>query len=127
MPAGVSRTQDAIAPGSVPYGERANLESAISSVQNNAAPAASPAPAGAGVSASGSDPLGAMLGGELAPGALPVTDGLSVGPGRMPAAPEQSISPVHQRLIALATQAKSPHLRVQARTALRLAVRRGDL
>lgn len=58
--------------------------------------------------------------------AAPITAGLSLGPGPSPAlgqvAAEARQLSYEQRLVALATMAKSPHLRQQATTALKALI-----
>lgn len=122
----VDAIQDAISPGSTPYGERGALEGAISDAgAAGGGLAAAATPGGSTVppiGLDGSDPLGALLGGEVPINDAPVTDGLSVGPGATPFA-DQSPDPLHDRLLALATEAESPRLRAQARALLRQHVR----
>lgn len=109
---------DAIAPGSIPYGEREQFAAAVDSAGQapGAAPAATSGAAGVGGPL---DPLRSMLTGGLAPSGDPVTSGLSVGPGASPALTPGQNDPVQQRLLYIATNAKSPKLRTQARAALR--------
>ena len=110
----------AIEPGSIPYGERQTLESNLPAALSQAESAAGPV-VGAGAGAPvPSDPLQALLSGEVSGGDLPVTDGLSVGPGASPvpqAGPMQS--PRAERIRQLATQATNPRVRTAARMELR--------
>ena len=119
--AGKELTGQAIAPGSVPYGERGSLEAGLPGAGPGGGgipPTSSGGPSVAG-GPSGS-PLERMLRGKDAPAGLPATDGLSIGPGATPVNPEvRQDPPVVEKLRVLATQAKVPRLRALARSALR--------
>lgn len=125
MAAGVDAIQNAISPGSTAYGERGALEEAISvgGASGGMAPAAGAA--AAPVSMGPLDPLTALMDGTVESNPeVPVTDGLSVGPGAQPFA-DDSADPLKARLIAVAEGAESPRLRAAALTLLRQHVRRG--
>jgi len=119
----ISRT---IEPGSLDQGDRQVFADQLQGVlgpQVGPAPGSAPTPAGA----PGGDELDRLLGGGHSSG-LPVTDGLSLGPGKGPAAspgltPE---SPKVTKLRLIATGASSPVLRQMARDALRSALARGN-
>lgn len=63
---------------------------------------------------------------QLPTDAAPITSGLTVGPGNTPPLPGDAQSAAvlshAQKLVAVATMAKSPHLRAQATLALRMLV-----
>jgi len=121
MAAGAERTRAAIAPGSTEYGDRGALEAAIGSA-GGGGPAAPSAGGGGPTTAlpSATDPLGALLGGGITPGELPLTDGLSAGPGAGPnMGDDPMLSDYATRLRTLATEAASPMLRSAARNRLR--------
>jgi len=119
MAAGSDLTQAAIQPGSTEYGERQNLEQGLSSAMG-APPAGPGGPSPATpVAPLPDNPLGALLGGEISGDNLPVTDGLSIGPGAGPATEHPMMSSRAQRLRSLATEAASPVARAAARRALR--------
>jgi hypothetical protein len=85
--------------------------------------AAGPGGPGGGIGFDPGDPLGALAGGSVGSDPnLPVTDGLSVGPGAVPYA-DQAADPLQERLLAMAQEAESPRLRAVARAALRQHVR----
>lgn len=123
----------AIEPGSTAYGDRQVLEQGLSDVAQNMdqggpAPVASGGAAGPAIPPGPDDPLSMLLGGDLEPEAVPLTDGLSVGPGRgAPEAENPWTDSYTERLRAIAQFAKSPLLRSQARAALRFRVRGGDI
>ena len=124
-----SQAQAAIAPGSTPQGGRPQLEGAIAEALGGGggAPAAGAAQ-GAAPEPQIDSPLGAMLGGLVKPQAgLPVTDGMSVGPGASPQAEEGPPPDKMAKLQFIAQNAKTPHLRAMARNALRRLVRAGEL
>jgi hypothetical protein len=124
MAAGSERTSAAIAPGSIPHGDRAGLEAGLSAAMGTStggggAPAAGPS----GISGLGpNDPLGAALSGEIGPGDQPLTAGLSVGPGAGSMMDVPADFDLRQRLAVVAETAKSPVLRTYARIALRSLV-----
>lgn len=108
----------AIEAGSIPHGDRAGLEEALTPGAG-AGPSAV-ASAGPGSLPTPNDPIGALLSGEVSPEAGIPTAGLSVGPGDGPAGPldiMQGDKAVRLRLIA--TQAATPTVRNAARRALR--------
>jgi hypothetical protein len=125
-------TQDqligSISPGSIPYGERQNIEAAIGQI------GAAPAPAGPITPATGSlgipsNPLDPLVGGQLPVNPDPVTAGLSMGPGTGGVDSPIGIPPGSvERLRTVALNARSPVLRELARRALRsqaVELRRG--
>lgn len=127
MAATASDLAKAIQPGSIPQGQRAPLEAGLGqAVGGGTAPDPSVA-AGAVAAPPGgpNDPIAALLGGGVKPGGdtLPLTDGLSVGPGAVP--PSQAEDPRIVKLQQIATQASSPVLRALARNGLRLMVGEG--
>ena len=118
MPSG-SDVADTIEPGSVPYVERGPLEDRIQQVVRQAQAPTQAAPAGE-ASRGGLDKLaqGPVSG-------LPITDGLSVGPGAGPAEAVDPIgSPRVDQLRVLAAEARSPRIRQLARDALRAEARK---
>lgn len=123
MPAGIERTQAAIAPGSTEYGERQNLEQGISSAMGAAGQPTGGAQPAVPVPPMPDNPLGALLSGEIKGDQLPVTDGLSVGPGAGPPQNDPMMSTRAQRLRTIATEAASPVARSAARRALRRMTR----
>lgn len=116
-----------IEPGSLEQGDRqavaSQLQQAIPSLQGQGSPSG-PAP-GAPAPGAPTDPMARLLNGGYGSD-LPVTDGLSVGPGAGPSSAAQGIasSPLIERLRLVATEAKSPLLRQQARQALRREIRK---
>lgn len=115
-----------IEPGSTEYGDRQTLEAGLATAVSGtpSGPAATAAASRAVPVDSTTDPLAAVLSGQLDIGSGgPITDGLSVGAGAGPGgAPEQQ-HPVKVRLQQVATQAKSPLTRAAARNELRRLVR----
>lgn len=122
----VRDAQRAIEPGSVAQGDRAALEQGLSQVLGQAPQGGGgDAPAGPGPLAIPEDPLGALLSGEVSgePG-VPVTDGLSVGPGQGPAQSQDiMMGDRASKLRMLATEASSPNIRAAARDELRRMAR----
>jgi hypothetical protein len=126
MAAGSDLTSQAIAPGSLPYGDRGPLEQGLS-----AAMAGGGAPAGgstAGAPAMGpavppEGALGSLLSGAVKPSGVPLTDGLSVGPGSSPVDSGALLGDRATKLRAIATQASSPLLRKMAIDELRRMAR----
>jgi len=116
-----------IEPGSLEYGDRqaitGRLQDSISAIQGGGPPSA-PAP-GAPAPGPAVDPLARLLGGKYSSD-LPVTDGLSVGPGAGPALPGGGVasSPLVEKLRIIATEANSPLLRQYARAQLRREILR---
>lgn len=121
----------AISPGSIEYGQRGEVESMLGNVmrarqQQSGAPVAGGLP---GPSAAGGSPdelLDMLVGGRVKPlPNLPLTDGLSVGPGagRMQET-ASTPSSMEDRLRLIAVNAKTPQLRAMARMALRSETRR---
>lgn len=106
MPAGIDKTQKAIEPGSTPYGERGNLEANISQGMSPGAAPGAPGVSPPGVGApTPTDPIGALLSGEIKGDNLPVTEGLSVGPGSGPPEQDPMMSTRAQKLRMIATEA----------------------
>lgn len=115
------QVKSAIAPGSTPYGERGQLEQAVSS-----ATATPPSPVQGRISSQDpfSGPMAALMGQGGYTSDRPVTSGLSVGPGSGPAADLSGLPlDVMKKLHVVATTAKSPQLRGAALLALRRIVR----
>lgn len=116
-----------ITPGSIPYGEKQALQSNISgAVSKNSASAAGPQ---ARKGRSGPQPLGnpmdKLLAGDYKSD-LPVTSGLTKGPGRSPSQVSQEmLSPKMERYRQLALMGKNPMMRKLARDALRRAALNG--
>ena len=105
-----------ISPGSTEYGDRQVLEDRIAQVvQQQAAPAV--APPGAASSAG----LSKLSQGPVSD--LPITSGLSVGPGAGPARDPLAGVPKAEQLRILAREARSPRIRALARDSLRAMVR----
>jgi len=121
MTASPSESIAAIEPGSTEYGDRATLEAGLTELGGGAGvgPGGSPAPGATPLPATG-DPLGELMGGGV-PGNpnLPLTDGLSVGPGAGPAVEDPMLSTRAERIRVIATSAESPMLRAAARAQLR--------
>ncbi len=113
-----SDISDSISPGSLEYGDRQVVEDRIQQ-----AAVAAPAPRTPGAASSATQ-------GKLAQGGvsdLPVTSGLSVGPGAGPsiqAGPPQGARPEQLRLIA--TNARNPLMRKLARDTLRATLLGGS-
>lgn len=119
----------AIEPGSTEYGTRGQLESMLPS--GGGAPAGGPGPGPGGeLPAAPSSPIDMMMSGdfEMNPD-VPPTSGLSVGAGPGPTMEESgaSQSTYAERLRAVASGAKSPALRAQARQALKALYVQGRL
>jgi hypothetical protein len=123
-----SDISDTIQPGSLEYGERqavaGRLQEALPTLQGGTSSSAV-AP-GAPAPGAPQDPMQRLLGGGFSSD-LPVTDGLSLGPGAGP--PTSSVamaeSPTIGKLRLIAMQASSPLLRHYARTALRRELQKG--
>ena len=106
---------DSIEPGSLPYGDRQIVEENIQQAASQRAPVATPgAVSGAGM---------AKLN-EGGVSDLPVTAGLSVGPGAGATGEQTAMSPTQVQLRMLAMEARTPLLRQLARDALRATVNR---
>lgn len=120
----------AIAPGSIEYGKKEQLVKSLGSMMagsHRPAGAATPAPpAGLQGGDAPDDLLGMLSSGEMPPSEVPLTDGLSVGPGAGPVAPGISSIPsaMEDRLRLVALHAKTPMMRAMARNALRRQVTR---
>ena len=110
---------DSIEPGTTEYGDRQVIEERMQQASSQAQ-ASAPARTGATASAAQS---------RLASGPvsdLPVTDGLSVGPGSSPqTARNPATDPQLEKYRLLAMNARSPVLRKLARNALQASVARG--
>jgi hypothetical protein len=116
----------AIEPGSVPFGQRQELEAQIGQALGATSPGQTPTPQpGPTVAPTSADPVGALLGGGVNVQPDVLTAGLSVGPGPGTMADEVPTE-LEQRLMLLAQQARSPQLRAMARMALRRIKRRGE-
>jgi len=130
-----SKVAAAIQPNSTQYGDRKNLQAGVMQAMQGGSPGMGGMP-GAGMGGppmmeaapSPTEPMGALLG-EFSPEDFgnpedPITQGLSYGPGGGPTEVQaEPISDLQSKLIAIATYAKTPHLRMQARMALRRLVR----
>ncbi len=116
MPATQDQLNQSIEPGSIPHGDRQGLEQGLADI-GGAPPSGGPPGAG-GPLPSPSNPLQSLLSGEVTPGGdVPLTDGLSVGPGSGGA---QGVPDARkERLKILAQHAQSPTLRSGAMAALR--------
>lgn len=118
-----------IEPGSLPHGERDDLESGLADALGAGGPALGDALGGGGAAGgplpldSVDDPIAGLLGGDLDPGPSDhLTSGLSVGPGAGPAGMIETKDPKKVRLQQIATTAKSPLIRAAARAELRRLV-----
>jgi hypothetical protein len=125
MAANSKLVSGSIEPGSIPYGERGQLQDNISSVMSGASggqQGGGGAPAGGGAPPplpSTGDPMASLLGGAVAGDDLPVTDGLSIGPGAGAPTNDPMLGTKAQKYRSLATEASSPAVRALARQALR--------
>jgi hypothetical protein len=120
--------QRSIEPGSLAQGDRQGLEDNLSAALTQQETAAGPPPAaGGGAMTIPEDPLGALMSGEVSGNSeLPMTDGLSVGPGAgAPGANDPMLSSRAERVRQLATEASSPNIRAAARNELRRLARGG--
>jgi len=111
-----SELNDAIEPGSLEYGDRQVVQDRISQI---AAGPPQQTPGAASQAAQGRLSQGPVSD-------LPVTDGLSVGPGRTPAPNPPNNDPRLDALRNLAQHATSPMLRKLARNGLRAALVKGE-
>jgi hypothetical protein len=112
-----------IEPGSLEQGDRNKIRGQLmEAFQSNGT---NPVGAGAAAQSGAGNPLDALMGGQHSSD-LPVTDGLSVGPGRGPAETTTTQSPLIEKLRALAVGANSPVLKQLARQALRAELARGN-
>ncbi len=113
----------AIAPGSVPYGERGALESGISQSQATPKLPVAASPISPQDPFSGG-PMSALMGDGGFGSDKPVTSGLSMGPGSGPATDLSNLPmPLIAKLQDVALNAKNPQLRGAALLALRRIVR----
>ena len=119
----------AIEPGSTESGDRAGLEQGLQQMSGGGpvgAPGAGAPPAAGGLNIP-EDPIGGLMSGEVRGNAdLPITDGLSVGPGAGSA--DTGIDPSMQTSRAskvrdLAMNASTPAIRAAARNELRRMLR----
>jgi len=124
--ASASESIKAIEPGSTASGDRQELEAGLSSVLGGGGaggPGASPAAGGLNIP---EDPIGALLSGDASGDPdIPLTDGLSVGPG---AGGPDKIHPAMKTSRAtkvrdLAMNASTPAIRQAARNELRRMMR----
>lgn len=111
MVASASQIAKSVTPGSIPQGGRQQLAGNLQSALAGGGGGAKTQALGALRSGTGKSPL-------------PITDGLSVGPGTTPM-PDIAQGPTDRvrKLQLLATSAKTPHLRAMARNALRRETR----
>jgi hypothetical protein len=130
MPATGEQMGAAIAPGSIEYGKKEQLVRALGGMmagapRNPRATTPAPPKGNRGGQAPG-DLMGMLTGGALPPAGLPLTDGLSVGPGAGPVLQDASSIPsaLEDRLRLVALNAKTPMMRAMARNALRRQVTR---
>ena len=122
MPANASDISAAIPAGTFAQGDRqdfsANLQTALGRQGEGAQPGGGQAPPPVD---SVTDPIAALVGGELDPGGSgALTDGLSVGPGTGVDDFQPQLDPRRVRLMQIATQSTSVILRSSARIELRL-------
>lgn len=120
----------AIEPGSTEYSTRDDLEAGLAQVGGGAPPVmGGGAPSPTSTVPDQGDPFADMLGGIIQPDKIPLTSGLSVGPGAGPAGIQPS-SPTDNdlghKLKLLATQSTSPTLRRLAQARLRRMYRGVD-
>ncbi len=115
-----------IAPGSTEFGERQNLEADIQSIMGGGGEQMPPVTPAISSQDPFSGPESALAGTDGFSSDLPITAGLSVGPG---AGPTQSFGnlpiPTMQVLQDMALNAKTPQVRQMALLALRRIVREG--
>lgn len=123
--------QDSIEPGSIAYGNRQQVEEMLPAQGTGpgVGQTAAPGPGGDPLAIPGS-PEDMLLSGDFPSDPnIPATQGMSVGPGGGP--PLDAAAPpgakYADKLRVIAAQAKSPQLRAQARTALKLLARNGAL
>jgi len=106
-----------IEPGSTEYGDRQVLQDRMAQISaqtgGQAPPPATPAPAMSKLASGGVSEL-------------PVTDGMSVGPGAGPAtAANPAESPLIERYRLIATTARNPQLRQLARKQIEILLNQG--
>ena len=117
MPASANQISKSIQPGSTESGQRQVLEQGLAELGAGQAPTPS-APPGGGALPSPGNPLQSLLSGEVVPeGNVPLTDGLSVGPGA--GGTQGPPDSRKERLKLLSQHAQSPTLRAGALAALR--------
>lgn len=125
MAANADTTKKAIAPGSIPFGERQGVEAGLEAVLGGGGEGQAP-PSVPRISSDDpfSSPMAALEGKGGFESNLPITAGLSVGPGPgpMPGLNDMPV-PVVQRLQDVALHAKTPHIRQMALIALRRLAR----
>jgi hypothetical protein len=113
MPASADDIARSIEPGSTEYGDRQVVSDRIQQIVGQAQAPARPTPG-----AASSRAQDRLAGGPVSD--LPVTDGLSVGPGAGPTqAPVIANTPRVEQLRVVAANARSPRLRALARDLLR--------
>ena len=122
----VRDAQRAIEPGSTESGDRQVLEAGLSDALGGSGgdPGAQPGEAPGSVSIP-EDPVGALTSGAVGGDDLPVTDGLSVGPGAGGdgGPPASMLTPRAEKLRDLAQNASVPGVRQAARNELRRMIR----
>ena len=121
----VRDSQRAIESGSTESGDRQVLEDGLSQVLGGSGAAGGGAPSAGNVSIP-EDPVGGLLSGAVQGDELPVTDGLSVGPGAggESAQPASMLTPRAEKLRDLAQNASVPGVRQAARNELRRMIRK---
>ena len=108
---------DAIEPGSLPHGERAQTEELLAGLGNASGGGADPATGGpVGPGGGNVDPLDALLTGNVVPpSGDPLTSGLDVGPGFSPAESQGGPPDEYtERLRLIAEHSGNPALRLLA-------------
>jgi hypothetical protein len=125
--ASADTVKKAIAPGSTESGDRQKLEAGIESIMGGGGEPMPPVTPAISPQDPFGDPESALAGAEGFSSDLPITAGLSVGPG---AGPTQSFEnlpiPTMQVLQDMALNAKTPQVRQMALLALRRIVREGQ-
>lgn len=116
----------AIEPGSTAYGDRQTLEAGLEGLNPQTPTAGNPGAAPTTTFPDAGNPFSHMLSGDISPDSMPLTSGLSVGPGPSPATPGPLDGDLGSRLKAIADQTTSPTLRRLAVARLRRMYRGVD-
>ncbi len=114
-----------VEPGSLEYGDRQALKGKLeTALAQGGGGGGVPQPGPTASTGGATNPMSRMLG-KPSDSELPVTDGLSVGPGAGPGRSPSALaeSPRIGKLRMIALEAKSPLLRYYARLALRTEIR----